>query len=495
MQLSRYTRTVMKPRAVANQVNPQSITDASLNSYVAADLAGEAASQIQQIQQKKQTRYETIQRARAVSAFQQEMAQEYARFSSENDLTDPDAPKQFNTTIRQKMSSYLSQHGGGADSKGMLELQLMSLSDRYSLEMIDAVNSAQDQVISSQIEQEGARINREVYINPNSLDIAFKQIDGLLYEKSAALGTELENQYRQKMRGDAVGSVLDQFIDAGDFESADQLTADGILMDYIPPDKQRSYLSKINAGLNAKLEKNQEIDQRREHMRIAQQEGVEFTEESKQSYIFGRDMQLKDAAKDLSNITPDQALAMGDLDLYKAMKSAKDNREGKITQGIAETMKPIYLIQQKMTGLRASVEQFRLGNKAAAISGITAFKQTFEPTSAVMEGEQKAVQAAESLTGMLDNMINVGQQASAELMEQMYQVAAEYERQIILQYKPEIDEQLKRANQAGIPWVDVSMGKEKYNRIFGTTELGDVKTAEDLSTEEILKMLGGLPSQ
>lgn len=494
-KIEEYTQGIVRQRAVPNTVNLQAIQDAGAVANTVSQVSSGLNDVLVAEEEKRNNRYDTIQRARAVSDFQTKMMEEYTKFESENDLADPDSAKAFNQLVRNKRFEYISQHQGSKDSKASLEVQLTALSDQLAMRMTEASIGAQNKLVGDQIGTHVNRISAEVRANPLALfDNAFKQVDGLLYEYKDALPSTDEQALRRSIRGQLTESAMDSYIDSGDFSSADKIMGDIDMVENLSPEKQAAYFTKINAGNAVKNKRIVETQQRQTEVQAMEQSGLELTPESKLKYVYGADVELtlesklKNMKLENKNITDEQALAIANPELYKARKEDKNDLRTVIGKEIA----PLYTMQAKMIGLKASADQVRKGNKVAGLSAITTWKQTFEPSSAVMEGEVELNKTAESLSGMIDNMTKPGQVVSEQMVNEMEAVAQQFVAQYAKAIKKNIDPYLKQAEKMGMSWADVHLPEDKYQSLFGTAELGkDATSILDQSTEDLLRMATG----
>lgn len=512
-----YTRGVIKPRATPQLSNPQEIRDAG----AAASGLAEVADQFAQIQIKKNNRLDTIQRARATQQFNQEMQNEYARFSQENDLTDPEVVTKFNNFVRDKSTQYLKSHSGSPDSRASLETQLIALRDGYTTRMSEASKNAQKAFVMDVAGKEINRIAGSVYENPDYIDTAFKELDGVLGEYGGAMETIDELNVSQAARGQLVQSALESRLDRGEYDNAREIIdSNPQLIDYMTPQQQRSVVSRIEAGLSAQEKERTKVFREINTLKSAAKDmGVEVPDASIYSAVTGISMQESIEGRlnkfaELTNTTVDQLnpsvvakLGFG-VDLPGAgevdMNKERTPDGGYTPKGIGAQIKTPFetaantKVQVDKVLLQAN-EFLNSNNKQAGLASMIAFQKLIDDGAAVREGDIKLSaqgnSAFDNLKLMFDR-IEQGAIATPKQIEEMKKSSQIFGQAVLEASKTQIDPYLAEARNKGYRMLDIGLPQDSYERVFGGVKTqSDIKGEKNKKLIDVAKQRGLTPDQ
>lgn len=513
--IDRYAQTVIKQRAVPNTVNPQAIQDAGADFGYIADLTGGIAEKINEQQQIKQTRYETIQRARLNSAYMQDAETLFTKFSQENDLTDPNSAKNFNQMLRKKMGEYVAMHDGGADSKARLELQLTGLQDSFTARMAETATGAQKKFIQDQIGSHIDRIAAETYSNPSNIEAGFKQLNGLMYEYGPAIDTEDELRLLANAQSMVVEGAVNSFLDSGDYDGAKKLIDDNYrYFETMPARQQMSILGRVNAGIAAQEKQKNEIRNKMASIKsAADAAGIEITPTKLFSAATGisetSTPQDKVAVFQSTTGLSDQQMTpaiiakigfgvdlpgAGEIDMNK--ERLPDG--GYTPKGIGAVIKPAY---DNAASTKVQVDKVILQadtftdseNKQAGLAAMIAFQKLIDDGAAVREGDIKLSAQGNSA---FDNMklmydrIGKGSIATPKQIQEMKESARVFGDAVLEAARTYIDPYLREAEERGYRQIDIGLPREAYDRVFGKTKTSEDKFQRNKQIEDKAKAYG-----
>lgn len=502
MKINRYTESVIKARATPNLVDEGAIIEAGSTAGAIADVAGAGHDYVQGVmaeQEKKKTRYDTIQRARAVSQFKQEIENDAVKFQSENDLTDPRAVKEFNTQVRNKMSKYAAMHDGSEDSRTSLEVQLMGMTDTATMQMSEASRGAQKKFITTQVGGHIDRIANEVYNNPASIDTAFQQLSGLMGEYGPALEDVDEMELMANAQSMVVEGALNSFIDAGDYEGAQKLVIDNDrFITAMPAKQQMSVLGRIKNGLAAQeKEKTGLINKMRGIEAAAQEAGVNISK----TQLFSAATGIKDgdtpqgkinAFSEITGTPPEKITpaivakigfgvdlpGTGDVDMNK--ERLPDG--GYTPKGIGAVIKAPY---EAAANTKVTVDKIIMQaddfinneNQQAGLAAMIAFNKLIDDGAVVREGDLKISaqgnSAYDNIKLMMDR-VDKGGIATPKQIQEMKASAEIFQKAVLEASKTYIDPYLQESTERGYRMIDIGIPQGAYDSIFR-----NVKTAED----------------
>lgn len=501
MPINQYTRDLIVPRQTARLDNPQAVQNAGSGARAIAGLSGFASDKIAEVQQQKQTREEVIQRTRALSDFKSRGQEEFVKYTQENDMTDPNAVKDFNTRISQMKNEILSGHGGGEDSRARLETQLIGVSDTLQSKMTETGYTAQKQFITGEVGNQISRISKEVYDNPESIDVAFAQLNGLFDEFAPALESVDELQMIDAAQSQVMESTLNSFIDVGNYEQArDLIDENPDFIEKMSPDTQRSALSRINNGLQAQEKERTKITREINLMQSAAK-SLGVTVEPSQLFSAvtgitetetpeGRVQKFADlTGTSRDALTPEVIAKIGmGVDLPSGadidMNKERTPDGGYTPKGIGAQIKPSYdtaaAAKIQVDKVLMQAEEF-LGssNKQAGLASMIAFQKLIDDGAAVREGDIKlSAQGNSALDNIMLTMERIGEGAIATpaQIHEMKKSAEIFGQSVLEAAKTQIDPFLEEASQKGYRMIDIGLPQQSYDRVFG-----NVKTQEDIN--------------
>ncbi len=515
MQINRYTREVIAPRKVADTVDPKAIARAGSEFKGLAEITGDVAQVISEREQKKQTRYETIQRARAVADYQMKADEEFNKFSQENDLTDPDSVRKFNEVLRKKTQDYIAMHQGGEDSRASLEIQLTGLQDNFTSRMSQASTGAQREFITKQVGGHIDRIAGEVYADPKNLGNAFKQINGLMYEYGAALDSSDELQMMENAQSMVVEGALNSFIDAGNYEDArDFVNENSAFIEKMPAKQQMSILGRINNGVAAIEKERNSLKTKTVAIKNAAKEaGVDLSPNQVFTAATGinetqtpeqKVAAFKQAAGLADNqVTPSIVAKIGfGVDLPSSgevdMNKERLPDGGYTPKGIGAAIKAPYenaantkVLVDKV--LLQSDEFLNSENKQAGLAAMVSFQKLIDDGAAVREGDIKLSAQGNSAFDNLKlamDRIEKGGIATPKQIEEMKVSARIFGQSVLEASKTYIDPYLEESQTRGYRMIDIGLPRNAYDNIFANVKTSEDKNKRNSEIEEKAKAAG-----
>lgn len=497
-RVPRMTRTVMLNRSQGANINnaaaaqggnqAQEQSQAARQSKQNAQQAGQIGAEFMAREEEKNNRYDTIQRARAVSDFQRTLDEDFTNFEAENDLTDPNAAKMFAETIRTKRAEFLQSHTGSEDSMARLDVQLTGLADQFSMRMSEAGRTAQREFITNTVGEHVNRITNEVYQNPSTIEAAFKQLNGLVVEYGGALDSVDEMAMLENAQSMIIEGAVNSFIDEGDYESArDLITQNDRFIAAMPPKQQMSLLGRVNKGIAAKdKERNELMNKMNAIESAAESAGVTISKTQLFSAATGiKETQTPEqkvatfqsvAGLSDAQMTPEIVAKIGfgvDLDIKDGRASTEDI--AKFIKTPFENAASTKVQVDKV--LLQSKEFLNTNNKQAGLAAMIAFQKLIDDGAAVREGDIKLSAQGNS---SFDNIklilegITEGAIATPKQIEEMQRSAEIFGQSVLESSKTFIDPYLTDAQERGIRLMDIGLPQQAYNDVFGNT-----KTKED----------------
>jgi hypothetical protein len=512
-----YTRGIIKPRETPQLSDPNAVREA------AAPAAGiaEFTNQIAQSEMKKNNRFDTIQRARTVQQFNQEMQTEFAKFSQEADLTDPESVATFNKKVRDKAFQYIKTHNGGQESKASLETQLISLQDSYTTRMSETARNTQKAFIMDTAGKEINRISSQVRQNPEYLTTAFEELNGVMGEYGAAMETIDELTVMETARGQLVQSALESRLDRGDYDDAREIIdSNPQLLNYMTADQQRSVVSRIQVGLQTQEQERTKVFREINTLKSAAKElGVEVPDASIYSAVTGISMQDSVEGKlnkfaELTNTPRDQLspsvvakLGFG-VDLPSAgeidMNKERTPDGGYTPKGIGAQIKPQF---DTAANTKIMVDKVILqadafltdGNKQSGLAAMIAFNKLIDDGAVVREGDLRISAQGNSAFDNLKlayDKIEKGGIATPKQIEEMKASAKIFQKSVLEAAKTQIDPFLTEAKGKGYRMIDIGLPQDSYDRVFnGVKSSGDVKGEKQKRIVDAAKQRGMTPDQ
>lgn len=511
MAINPYTKTIIQQRQVPQMDNPAAVQAAGSGAQAVAQVTGQLGFDLQKENIEKRTREETIKRARDVAAFNTEMQNEYVKFSQGRDLTDPEAPKEFNKFVRDKSQEYLKNHGGSPESKQSLELQLIGLQDAYSTRMTEASFGAQKSFIMDTVGTHINRITKEVYDNPDNIDVALAQVNGLFEEYGPALDTIDELGMIEAAQSQIAEGALNSFIDAGDYERARSvIDKNPIFIEAMSPQQQMSILGRVQNGLAAQEKERTETRRKINTIRsVAKELGVEIPNSTIFAAATGIDASASPQAKvdsfaqimgkNASELPPSivAKIAFGvDLPGSGEIDMNKDRTPdgGYTPKGIGAQIKPdvdaaaaAKVYDGKInSAIDLFFENQDQPNSQALLSAMISFQKALDDGAVVRESDLALMSSAapmrKQIEGTIDKLSS-GQPINTDMIYQMRDTSKAFFAETLQMAKTRIDPYMAEASQRGYRMIDVGLPQESYDKIFA-----GVKTDADKSSEKIKRI-------
>lgn len=504
-EIKGYTRQVQPSQMIQARANPDAFGADQTATLNQAEALSELSGVLQEAVVKRNSREDVINKTRAAAQFNEEVEAEYLRTTTEQDLVDPNSGKTFNNFVRQKAQEYITNFQGSEDARAELEAKLIGLQSNFVSQMNLTSFNAQQNFVSNAAMSGIDQIAGDAYKNPADVEKHFKTFNEMKSEYRDALDDDAEAAIDAVGNAKIAESAINSFIDSGRYEDANKLLSNIVFLENLPADKQRALIKQVDDALAHKTRLRAEMNDRKTRLDIIESSGIKLTDESRAQYLLGstdikQDVRQKVATMSSEGgITEDQALAVADPELYKTLQEVKgdpnkertpsgDFTEKGIAANIATDIKPLELATTNFVALESSVEEFkRTGNRAAVMAAITGFKKAFDPTSAVMEGEIRLQQEAQSWAGSVESFLNKGQALGTKEVEDLIRTAESYLTELRNASKPIIDGHIKEAERLNYRRYNIQMPNEKYYRYFGTYETGKTKKSiYDLSDEELM---------
>ncbi len=222
--------------------------------------------QMQDVELRRVTRADTIERVRGVRDFNQIVQQEATRMESEDDMSSTDAPGKYNTFIKESIAKAVSNHTGSEDSRARLEEQLTLAGTQYSQNAYKLSVTAQYQVIKDEIGQQ-TRVYADMAGDvPAKINDIFTDIDKTIDDLASAMPKEAEMAYRNSMKSAAIKSAASAYISSGDFDAADLLISGNNVATILDQDTHRQLKTQIIVGKRKVEKAEQTLTQKRAEM-------------------------------------------------------------------------------------------------------------------------------------------------------------------------------------------------------------------------------------
>ena len=219
----------------------------------------EATKQIAQAVDKIQTRGDTVERAKAISAFDDAANTEFRRIQTEADLSDEKTFEGYRGFVNKTMQGLVDAHGGRADSKAALFSRLSGARDQFIDHAGRATLDAQVKKVDSVVGQFLNKRVAEVAQDPTQLQNSLARYRADLTEMGPALPVGREDQLLQHGQGEIAVSAISSLIDRRAIDQAETVmrTTPGLAA-MIGPEAQRSLTSRIITQ-RAAIEKEQRL--------------------------------------------------------------------------------------------------------------------------------------------------------------------------------------------------------------------------------------------
>lgn len=208
----------------------------------------ELGNTLNQIEDRRRSRQDAIDRVRTLDAFNQYADQESVRISTEEDLTNTNTSKVYGKLLDDKVTELVNNFGGSEQAKAELHTQLLTSRSNYSQNMYKSVTSAQFKAMDTHISTIVKTAADRAGDAPDTIQEQFKMIDDEVNIMSSALTPEQEQAYREGGRQQVIMSAANSYLNIGDYASADKIISGPEVAGILSPDTMRSIKSQIIVG-------------------------------------------------------------------------------------------------------------------------------------------------------------------------------------------------------------------------------------------------------
>lgn len=193
-----------------------------------------------------QTRDDTVERARAVSTYNDDLIAELTRLQTEGDFSQNATAEEFNEFARTRASELLGAHSGRANSRTVLETRLEGVRSTYAMKAASLRLKGQETLILDTLGKSMNSLTASAYQAPGDLPSLYGSLDALVDDMAPALSPEAEMEHRTIGRAQIAVSALESFFDRGQFDMAQQLMNETPgLMEVLSPEKQRELQGRV----------------------------------------------------------------------------------------------------------------------------------------------------------------------------------------------------------------------------------------------------------
>lgn len=215
------------------------------------------------------TRGEAVNRARAVSQFNQDANAELRRLESEEDLTRSEVLTAYGDFLSKRQADLITQFGGGEDSRMRLLERLEGIRGAYADMGGQASHRAQTKLVEGTMGENLGRLTARAGERPNEIKTLFDVLDADIDDMGPALSPEQETAFRSAGRREIVLSAFNSFVSRGAVTEAKNMLAEApYLREMLTPEQQRSIDGRIAAAEKAK---NDAANEGKRKLEIARQ--------------------------------------------------------------------------------------------------------------------------------------------------------------------------------------------------------------------------------
>lgn len=201
------------------------------------------------IEARRRNRKDTIERVRAINEYNRVAEVERTRMTTEEDLTDTEAPVRYSQFLKDKAGEILGNHSGTDASRAELEVRLEGSKGTFQQGMYKESTSAQFKAMGSYMGDVIKGISDLAGDLPDTVEDQFRTLDVELDQMAAALTVEQEEAFRDQGRSEIIKSATSTYINSGDYDAANGiLVMDGVA-ETLSPDVHRQLKSQTIIGL------------------------------------------------------------------------------------------------------------------------------------------------------------------------------------------------------------------------------------------------------
>ncbi|MEH6358829.1 MAG: hypothetical protein V7745_07555 [Pseudomonadales bacterium] len=209
---------------IAGPVNVQRLSGADIGGgqglIQAGQLATEVGTSMAAAEKRKSDRADTIQRTRATNSFKTAMQEEFTARSTEEDFTDPEVLTQFGADMRNRADEIIGEHGGSADSRAMLALNIEEARGGIARSAAKHSTDAQNKLIEVELASFQNEVANKAAGSPGSINDFLVEASNKIDDLSPALSPQQERDARDVAASNIITQSVQSFVTDGDTEAA-----------------------------------------------------------------------------------------------------------------------------------------------------------------------------------------------------------------------------------------------------------------------------------
>lgn len=215
----------------------------------ALQVGTQTAEAFQVAEDRIRTRDDAVSRARAVSGYAEQSANELRRIRTEEDLSDRAVAGGYIQSLRESAADVLSQHSGSEESKASLAIRLEQIRTQYTDQAANARLEAQNTLVTETIGTALSNVTANAYQSPSQYDSLLESWDGIVDDMMPALTTEQELVERTRGRQEITINAVSRLLDDGEWQAARRFMNERpAAVNSLSPAQQRGLMERVVAA-------------------------------------------------------------------------------------------------------------------------------------------------------------------------------------------------------------------------------------------------------
>jgi hypothetical protein len=192
------------------------------------------------------TRDDAVERARAVTAYNEAAHDEALRIDTEDDWSKTDTVVGYGQYLNKTYSEIISSHQGSEDSKAQLAIRLEAIRSQAASQAGEKSAIAGRKLVVSQLGRDIQGLTARAMQEPGEFADIFRSYDAIIDDMAPALTPEDEDAFRTTGRQEIITSTLNGLMVRGDIEGVKSILSEQPgLLEILTPAQQRQIDSTV----------------------------------------------------------------------------------------------------------------------------------------------------------------------------------------------------------------------------------------------------------
>lgn len=212
-------RASLQPLRTPALAAPRDSSGAALEAV--GETVARAGETLQKAERRVRSGEDAVARARALSRLNAQATEQFLKFETEEDTTDPETLKRFGAFMQKAVDETLASHTGTEQSRNRLASSLAELQSSFTLKAASTANTQRRALLKDVRDNQFSTLMARAQQTPSEILELFKTGDAIVDDQAPALTPDEERDERLVGRKRIATAAVTSFLDRGTIEGLD----------------------------------------------------------------------------------------------------------------------------------------------------------------------------------------------------------------------------------------------------------------------------------